>query len=165
MLNASFVYDENIMKLEAIAYPKIVFADQNISDKLVDNTIVITILYDELDILAAKQFKRYIDNEYTKLGNYDINITLQAYTQLSSDQPLSSAYICLLSKPQTIKRVSIFLNQNARITFAYAESELDYGVLMGLTIRATTQLIINHQSLKDSRIVLDEHLFKVAKLR
>lgn len=158
-------YDENIIKLQAIAYPKIVFADQNISSKLVDDKIVITILYDEIDRSVAKKFRRYIQNEYTQLGAYGVEVRLQEYADYTTDDRLVSAYICLPTEGKTLEPIAQSLNREARVTFAYSVDNLDYGVLMGLEVRATIQLTINRETLQESTIVLDENLFRVVKFR
>ena len=56
-LFANSVYNINFLDFQAKVFPKIILLDNNFEDKLLENSVVLTILYEEIDYSAVEILK------------------------------------------------------------------------------------------------------------
>jgi hypothetical protein len=162
---ANSVYDLNLLILQSKVFPKVILADYNINEKVIDNKIVFTILYEEIDTNIANKFKKMIEQNYPKLKEYEVELRLLQYKDFSRKTQLDTAYIFLLGKEKEITEISKFITNNKRLSFSYDKNYVDYGVIFGLEISSTVSLLLNLNSLKQSQINLENSIFKVTKIK
>lgn len=162
---ANSVYDLNLLILQSKVFPKVILADYNINEKVIDNKIVFTILYEEIDTNIANKFKKMIEQNYPKLKEYEVELRLLQYKDFSQKIQLDTAYIFLLGKEKEITEISKFITNNKRLSFSYDKNYVDYGVIFGLEISSTVSLLLNLNSLKQSQINLENSIFKVTKIK
>lgn len=164
-LSANSAYDLTILTLQSKVFPKIILADKDISEKLINNTIEITILYEEIDIVIVNRLKKSIEENYPKLKDFDVVIKTLEYQDFSKITPLSSAYFFLSGKEKDIVQISDFIIKNKRLNFCYEKNYIDLGIIFGLEISSSVSLLLNLNSLKKSEINLENSIFKVTKIK
>lgn len=165
-LYADGVYDLNVLSLQAKVFPKVILTDTNIENKTSNNKIVITVLYEKIDTQTAVQFQKMVQRNYKTLKGFDLSVRLLEYKNFSQQKELSSAYFFLLT--DNIKQLTSIANEitnEHRLTFCYDESYLDYGVMMGLDISERVSLSLDLKTLKQSKVQLQNSIFKVVKIR
>ena len=116
---ANSVYDLNLLSLQSKVFPKVVLADNDINEKVVDNKIVLTILYEEIDAHIAYTFKKMIEQNYPKLKDFEVTLRLLQYKDFSQKTQLDTAYIFLLGKEKYVTEISHFITKNKRLSFSY----------------------------------------------
>lgn len=158
------VYNPNILDFQAKVFPKIVALDNKIENKLVDNSIVFTILYEDIDLNTAQILKDKIEKNYTNLKNYKLEVKLQEYNSFV-EYDLSTAYCFLLGKKEVILEISTVLSKNSRLSFAYNYDYLDFGVIFGLKIGQKVDIFLKFENLKKSKIELQNSIFNLVNLR
>ena len=154
----------SIIDIHAKVFPKILFTDTKIEDKLVDGTIEIIILYTKDDIQVANNLKKEILRFYPLIKGHPLGISLQEYEQFDPTEA-ATAYYELLGDKESVMKVNRSAQKNARITFSYDSSYLDYGTLMSLYISNTVSPYINIKALKQSNIILYNIIYKIAKIK
>ena len=163
-LFANSVYNINFLDFQAKVFPKIILLDNNFEDKLLENSVVLTILYEEIDYSAVEILKDKIEKEYKSLKDYNLKVNSLKYSEFNANK-LSTAYILLLGKDKKILEISKILSSNSRLTFAYDNSYLDLGVIFGLSITSKVDILLNIEALKNSKIELQNSIFSVVKIR
>ena len=166
LLHADSAYNLSVLGLQAKVFPKVMLTDTEITQKTLNNQLVITILYEEIDIKTAMQFQKMIQNNYKSLKGLEVIVRLLQYQNFPQQKDLSSAYFFLLSdNNDQMTMVANSLTNEHRLTFCYDETYLDYGVIMGLDIRERVSLSLNLKTLKKSNIKLENSIFKVVKIK
>ena len=163
-LFANSVYNINFLDFQAKVFPKIILLDNNFEDKLLENSVVLTILYEEIDYSVVEILKDKIEKEYKSLKDYNLKVNSLKYSEFNANK-LSTAYILLLGKDEKILEISKILSSNNRLTFAYDNSYLDLGVIFGLSITSKVDILLNIEALKNSKIELQNSIFSVVKIR
>ena len=163
-LFANSVYNINFLDFQAKVFPKIILLDNNFEDKLLENSVVLTILYEEIDYSTVEILKDKIEKEYNSLKDYNLKVNSLKYSEFNANK-LSTAYILLLGKDKKILEISKILSSNSRLTFAYDNSYLDLGVIFGLSITSKVDILLNIEALKNSKIELQNSIFSVVKIR
>ena len=163
-LFANSVYNINFLDFQAKVFPKIILLDNNFEDKLLENSVVLTILYEEIDYSVVEILKDKIEKEYKSLKDYNLKVNSLKYSEFNRNK-LSTAYILLLGKDKKILEISKILSSNGRLTFAYDNSYLDLGVIFGLSITSKVDILLNIEALKNSKIELQNSIFSVVKIR
>ena len=163
-LFANSVYNINFLDFQAKVFPKIILLDNNFEDKLLENSVVLTILYEEIDYSVVESLKDKIEKEYKSLKDYNLKVNSLKYSEFNANK-LSTAYILLLGKDEKILEISKILSSNSRLTFAYDNSYLDLGVIFGLSITSKVDILLNIEALKNSKIELQNSIFSVVKIR
>lgn len=163
-LFANEVYNQNVLNIQSKVFPKIILSDNNIEDKLQENIIVLTILYEDIDLNIAQILKKNIEKNYPSLKNNKFQVVLREYGNFQNDN-LTTAYYFLFGDKQTVTQITNILSQNSRLSFAYDDRYLDYGVIFGLKISAQIDIFLNLQILKESKIELQNSIFNVVKIR
>jgi len=57
----SYEYDELLLRAQASMFPKIILLDQEINLKTIDNTVLISIIYNDNEAKEANDFKSLLD--------------------------------------------------------------------------------------------------------
>ncbi len=157
-------YDEKILNLHSKVFPKIILTDKKLNEKLLDEHIIISILYEKVDKDKALELKKAIKKNYPTLNGKNMLVELRTYSNL--DKNLSAtAYYMLRSDKEEILKASSLINKVNRISFSYDNKYLDYGVVMSLHIGKKVSPFINIKALKKSKIELNNNIFKVAKIK
>lgn len=162
---ANSVYDLNLLTLQSKVFPKVILSDYNINEKTIDNKIVFTILYEEIDTNIANKFKKMVEKNYPKLKEFDVEIRLLEYKNFSQNTKLDSAYFFLLGEEKKIIEISKVIIDGNRLSFCYDKNYVDYGVIFGLEISSTVSLLLNLNSLKQSKMNLENSIFNVTKIK
>ena len=100
-----------------MGFPKIILLDNNFEDKLLENSVVLTILYEEIDYSVVEILKAKIEREDKSLKDYNLKVNSSKYSEFNRNK-LSTAYILLLGKDEKILEISKILSSNSRLTFA-----------------------------------------------
>lgn len=161
---ANGVYNQNILDIQAKVFPKIIIADNNLEKKLINNKIDLIILYEDIDYTTAQILKDKIEKNYETLKDYKLEVKLLKYDKFKSDN-FSTAYYFLLGNKEKIIQISNILSKNSRLSFAYDDDYLDFGVIFGLKISQKIDIFLNLQSLKNSKIELQNSIFNLVKIK
>lgn len=157
-------YTTGMIDIHAKVFPKILLSDTKIDDKLVNGAVKIIILYSEDDIKVAYQLKTQMLHFYPLLKEYPFHVLLKEYKYFDPTEA-ATAYYELLGDKRSIISVNKSAQKNARITFSYDSDYLDYGTLMSLYVSNKVSPYINTEALKQSNIVLDNIIYKIAEIK
>ncbi|RBQ29376.1 hypothetical protein [Aliarcobacter vitoriensis] len=161
---ANGVYNINLLDFQAKVFPKIIIADNNLENKLINNKILLTILYDDIDLNSAQILKEMLEKNYITLKDFTFEVNLIRYNDFISSN-ISTAYFFLLGKKDKIVQITELLSKNGRLSFTYDDSYLDFGVIFGLKISSKVNIFLKLQNLKDSGIELQNSIFNVVILK
>lgn len=162
ILNANGIYNSNILDIQSKVYPKMIILDKNFEKKTVEKKVIFTILYESIDVNTALLLKEKIEKN---LKTSDLLIQLKRIDYFNEEQPLSTAYYFLIGDKNKITKINDFLILNKRLTFSYDDTYLDLGIVFSLKINSKIDLFLNLQSLKNSKIELENSIFNLVKIR
>lgn len=145
-------------------FPKIIISDNNFEDKLIENKIVFTILYEDIDYNTAEFFKNKIEKNYNSLKDYTLEVNILKYSEFNIKN-LSTAYLFLLGEKEKISEISQNLGNKSRLSFTYDDRYLNFGVIFGLAIASKVEIFLNLEALRNSKIELQNSIFSVVKTR
>lgn len=157
-------YNNGMLNMHAKVFPKMLLSDTKIDDKLVNGSIKIIILYTEEDLIIANKLKTQIIHLYPLLKEYPLHVVLKEYQQFDPAEN-ATAYYELFGDKKSIQNINKWGQKNSRITFSYQSDYLDYGTLMSLYISDKVSPYINTEVLKQSNIILDNIIYKIAKIK
>jgi hypothetical protein len=166
LFSLSFAYNEDILQFEAKIFPKLILADKDLSSKIINNQIKITILCVEFDRSAAFNLKSMIERNYSALQGKKIVVEVLEYKNFSPEKEMSSAYLFLPSDDRArVSFIASVLAKQKRLTFAYSNDYLEMGVLFSLEIRNKIYITCNFNLLKQSHIELDNSILRLVKFQ
>ena len=157
-------YNIEMIDIHAKVFPKILLVDTKIDEKLVNGAIKVIILYTEEDIKIANSLKAEMLRFYPLLKGHPFQVVIKEYKEFDATEAVT-AYYQLLGDKESIMSVNESAQKNSLITFSYDKSYLDYGTLMSLYISNSVSPYISLESLKQSNIILDNIIFKIAKIK
>lgn len=157
-------YNADIISIHAKVFPKILLIDTKIEEKLVDGAIKVVILYTEDDIKIANTLKEEMFRLYPLLRGHPFQVATKEYKEFDATEAVT-AYYQLLGDKESVMSVNQSAQKNSLITFSYDRSYLDYGTLMSLYISDKVSPYISLESLKQSNIILDNIIYKIAKIK
>ncbi len=157
-------YNTEIIGIHAKVFPKILLIDTKIDEKLVNGAIKVIILYTEEDIKIANSLKEEMLSFYPSLKEHPFQITVKEYKEFDATEAVT-AYYQLLGDKESVLSVNKSAQENSLITFSYDKNYLDYGTLMSLYISNKVSPYISLESLKQSNIILDNVIYKIAKIK
>ena len=163
-LFANSAYNSNLLDIQAKVFPKIIISDNDFEDKLIENRVVYTILYEDIDYNTAEILKEKIKKNYNSLKDYTLEVNILKYSEFDIKN-LSTAYLFLLGKEEKISEISKILENKSRLSFAYDDRYLNFGVIFGLAISLKIDIFLNLKALKNSKIELQNSIFNVVKIR
>lgn len=157
-------YNSGLVDMHAKVFPKILLSDTKIDDKLINGAVKIIILYSDEDITIAYKLKTQMIRLYPLLKEYPFHVILKEYQQFDPTED-ATAYYELLGDKKAILTVNKAAQKNSRITFSYENDYLNYGTLMSLYVSDKVSPYISTEALKQSNIVLDNIIYKIAKIK
>lgn len=157
-------YNNGMIDMHAKVFPKMLLSDTQIDDKLVNGAIKVIILYSDDDLIIANKLKSQMIRLYPLLKKYPFHITLKEYQQFDPTEN-ATAYYELVGDKKSLQIVNKSAQKNSRITFAYKSDYLDYGTLMSLYVSDKVSPYISSEALKESNIILDNIIYKIAKIK
>ena len=138
-------YDDLLLKADASIFPKIMLMDKKIKNKLIDNKIIYTIVYDERDYETALHVKKDIESTFKGyIEEYPYEVNLVDFSHLSSNIQASALYV-LKSSTDNIKKVADIARKKKIISFSYDANNLKYGLLFSMVIEKRTLLYLNKE--------------------
>jgi len=157
-------YNSSRIEMHAKIFPKILLSDTKIENKLVNGSVKIIVLYSDEDINVANKLKTQMIRFYPFLKEHPLQVVLKEYRDFDPSED-TTAYYELYGEKKSIINVNKTAQKNSRITFAYESNYLDYGTLMSLYVSDKVSLYISMEALKQSDIVLDNIIYKIAKIK
>ena len=156
-------YDDLLLRADASIFPKIMLMDKKIKNKLIENKIIYTIVYDQCDYETALHVKEYIESIFKDhIDRYPFEVDLVEFSQLSSNTKASAFYV-LKSSTDNIKKAADIAHQKGIISFSYDINNLKDGLLFSLVIEKTTVLYLNKEYLHTNSIDFDDFLLQTVK--
>lgn len=158
----SYNYNDVLLKAQASMFPKIILLDKNIEEKLIDGTIIYTIVYDQSDYNTVLEISEYIDTKYNGFfDKYAYKIQLLEFKELSMDTQTSALYV--LNSDNYIKKAATIAKQKGIIAFAYDIANLKNGLVCSLMIEKSTVLYLNKESLSTQKVDFVDSLLQMVK--
>ena len=165
LVSSSFALNINdsLLKIHATLVPKVYLMDYNFKKKLHNKTIVIAILYEKSEYKSAKSLKEKIKSRYPKgINSYKIVSKLVPYTEVSKSSA-NIFYMLPASKKLIQKSVHRAQKEHA-LTFAYAQKDLNYGVMISLNVSKKIKPILNLEAIKRNSIEMRPILIKISQI-
>lgn len=157
-------YNTGMLHIHAKVFPKILLIDTKIEEKLVNGAIKVIIFHSQEDIKVANALKDEMLRMYPLIKVYPFEVLLKEYKEFDATEA-ATAYYELLGDKESVAGVNISAQKNSIITFSYDSRYLDYGTLMSLDISTKVVPYISIDVLKQSNIVLDNIIFKIARIK
>ncbi len=161
----SYEFDELLLRAQASMFPKIIVLDQEINLKTINNTVLISIIYNNNEAKEAKNFKNLITKEYKeKLGSYNLVIKTVHVDEFSSADG-SSAYFIFDALGKNKKDVVTHAIKNKRICFSYSNKSFANNTLISLFLKERTYIYLNKSALNEYKIKFAPIFYKIAKAK
>ncbi|NPA65296.1 MAG: DUF4154 domain-containing protein [Epsilonproteobacteria bacterium] len=155
--------NDSLLKIHAILLPKIYLMDNNYQEKITNNTIKITILYDANDYRNALTLEERIQKRYhNKIKGYMIKTVLLPYEQVASSN--ANIYYLFPTNIKNIKQTVKRAKQIKALTFAYLNHDLKNGIVLSLEISQKVKPIINLSAAKATDISFKSVLLKISDI-
>lgn len=158
----AYNYDSLLLKAQASIFPKIILLDKKLNDKLIDEKIVYTIVYDENDYDTAVEVSEFIDKKYKGyFDNYIYEINLVKFSDLSNETEATVIYV--LNSKSSIIKIADIAKEKGIITFSYNIEDLRQGLLFSLVIEKATVLYLNKENLYTQEVDFVDSLLQMVK--
>jgi len=137
--------------------------DYQYKEKIDNNSIVIAIIYKNLDYKNALSLKNKIDSKYSDgMKSYKIVVKLTPYNKVENTN--ANIYYLFPSTHENIKKVIQKANENQAITFSYLNNDLRYGVMVSLKIGNKVKPILNLNAVKLHNISFRPILLNISSI-
>ena len=157
-----YSYNDLLIKAQSSIFPKIMLLDKKLEEKLVEGTVVYSIVYEEEDRQTAQKIRNLITENYGKyLGGYPLRVELVPSGKL--DQHIRTTALYLLNTPTGISHAGEVIKEKGIMTFAYDIDNLQYGILLSLMVEKSTVLYLNRKGLQDHRVDFVEALYQIVR--
>jgi len=157
-------YDQLLLRAQAVMYPKIILLDKGIKDKIKDNTISLSIVYNTEEVKQAKEFKKMIDDKHkSKLGTYKLDVILLNTDKLSAST-ISTSYYIFDASGNKKRNIISQATDNNRICFSYNYKDFSFNTLIGLLLKEKTYIYLNKSVIKDYSIKFVPIFYKIVKV-
>jgi len=155
--------NESLLKIHATLVPKIYLMDYNFQTKIEDNTIVIAIIYKEIDYQNANTLKKMIEARYKDgIQSYKIKPIMSKYADIKNFN--ANIYYMFPSSKKEIKSVIREANMNNSLTFSYLKEDLKYGVMISLNVSKKIKPLLNLQAIKENDISIRPILLNISTI-
>jgi len=148
----------DMTEIEAKLFSKVIFLDYHLEDKLIDNKVVVHIIYDDYkNRKIAKIFKKLLDKKkiYSKI------FQAKTYNFKKISEVIPTFYIIVMFE-KNLKTIFPILLERKRLIFGYYENLIKY-CTMTLALESKVKLAINVDVIRKTKIELKPIIFKVAK--
>lgn len=157
-----YSYDDLILKAQASIFPKIILLDKKIENKLIDDKLVYTIVYDKDDYHTALSIKDFIDKNFQgRLDKYNYKINLVDFENFSMETEASAIYVLNLKEP--IEKIANIARAKGIISFSYDINNLRKGLMFSLVIEKSTVLYLEKENLYTKKIDFVEALLQMVR--
>ncbi len=158
----AYTYDDIVLKAQASIFPKIILLDKKIENKLIDNKIVYTIIYDKTDHLTALSIESFINKNFKgKLDKYEYKVNLVDFRDFSADTEASAVYVLNLN--EQIDKIAKISKQKGIISFSYDINNLRKGLMFSLVIEKSTVLYLEKETLFTEKIDFVDALLQMVQ--
>jgi len=155
--------NESLLKIHAVLVPKIYLMDYDFKEKLKNNSITITILYDSNSYKSAVLLKNKIEAKYhQKIENYTIKTILLPYRKVTNSY--ANLYYLFPTNTKNIKRVIKQAQRVKALTFSYSKNDLKDGIMLSLEVGKKVKPIINLNAVKTHNITFRPILLKISNI-
>lgn len=159
----AYNYDDLLLQAQSSIFPKIMLLDKKVKNKLVENKLIYTIVYDNNDYDTALHVKRYTDVILKKHSDtYPYEIHIVDFEHLDTATKASAFYV-LKSSKKNIEKVARIAREKGVISFSYDIDNLKYGLLLSLIIEKSTVIYLNKENLDTQSIDFVDFLFQMVK--
>lgn len=157
-----FKYDDLVLKAQASIFPKVILLDKKIENKLIDDEIVYTIIYDKTDRLTALSIKEFIDKNFQgRLDRYDYKINLVDFKDFSKETRTSAIYV--LNLKEHIENIAAIAREKGIISFSYDINNLQKGLMFSLVIEKSTVLYLKKENLYTKKVDFVDALLQMVR--
>jgi len=158
----AYNYDDVILKAQASIFPKIILLDKKIEDKLIDDKIVYTIVYDKSDYITALSIQNFIDKNFKgHLDTYEYKINLVDFENFSEKTNSSAVYVLNLS--ERVEKIAKIAREKGIISFSYDLNNLSKGLMFSLVIEKSTVLYLKKEILFTQKIEFVDALLQMVQ--
>lgn len=155
-------YDEVLLKAQASIFPKIMLLDKKLDNKLVDNKIVYTIVYDKSDYRTALDIKNFINAKHNGfLDRYVYKINLVEFSKFSEKTEASAVYVLNLGKH--VEKIASITKAKGIISFSYDLNDLKKGLMFSLSIKKSTILYLEKENLYTQDVDFVDSLLQMVR--
>ena len=164
LLNIAFGYnyDDILLKAQASIFPKVILLDKKIENKLIEDKIVYTIVYDKVDYLTALSIQEFIDKNFQgQLDKYNYKINLVEINEFSTQTEASALYV--LNLDTHIEKIAAIAKEKGIISFSYGINNLQKGLMFSLVIENSTVLYVKKENLYTQKIDFVDALLQMVR--
>ncbi len=155
--------NDSVLKVHATLLPKIYLMEYNFQNKLIDDTIKISLVYKAKDYKSAQSLKSKILSRYKKgIKSYKIAVTLLQYHDLKNQK--SNIFYLFPASDKEIEYAVAMAKRSNALTFSYLSNDLNNGVMISLTIGKTVKPILNLNAIKANDINLRPVLINISTI-
>jgi hypothetical protein len=149
----SLTINDSLLEIHATLLPKVPLMDYQFNQKCRENTIIIDLIYDEVDYLSALSLKKKIASKYKDgISSYKITTKLTLYTNINRE--MANIYYLFPTTSKNIKKAVNVASKNKALTFSYLKNDLKYGVMISLNSGTQVKPIVNLNAIKLNDITL-----------
>jgi hypothetical protein len=156
-------YDRVLIKAQASVFPKLILLDKDISNKVVDNKIIFTIVYHKSDYIKSIRIQKFIENKFNHtLGNYKLGVVLKEFDEVDS-KDRSHAYYILKGDLQRVRSISKIAKQQRALTFVYELQYLSQEILFSLAMHNRAYIYLNRDAYHSYRVQFVDTLYQIIR--
>ena len=158
-----YSYNELLIQAQSSIFPKILLLDKKLDDKLIDGTIVYTIVCEENDYHTAEKLRDAMNAQYQNhLNGYTFEVNILLFSELTSSSRATAIYV--LNSDSGIDKVIQLAKTSGSVTFAYDMVNLQQGVLLSLMVEKSTVLYLSKKSLQTHNVDFAKSLYQIVRV-
>ena len=158
----AYDYDPLLLRAQTTLFPKIVLLDQDISQKIEENSLKILVLYADSDVKNAELTKKLIEDKYKKTSRNALSVNLIKYNDYNSE--IATAYFLLKGSVESVNKVTSYAESNSRITFSYDYNDFESNALLSVIMKEKTYIYLNKESFQKYGIKFIPLFYKIVKV-
>lgn len=156
---------DDLLKIHAAIVPRTALMDYRFRDKLVDNGILVNVLYMRKDCYYARHFKKYVQEKYKQgLNHIPVRVRILPYKEFMHGQAAPATIYYLLPAPATVIRHAVQHIPSPPLIFAYDFMDLQNHANISVRIGYKVRPVINLDELKARNISLRPAMIKISEL-
>lgn len=160
----AYDYDPLLMRAQASIFPKIILLDKNLSSKVDQDKVVISILYGKGEKDIAHTIESLIIKQYKhSLGQRSMDIRLIAFEDFEEFNA-STAYFLLKGARELRDRVTRYAARNQRLVFCYDYKDFESNALVSVLMKEKTYIYLNKSAIHDYDIKFLPLFYKIVKV-
>jgi len=155
--------DDRLLKIHATLLPKIYLMDYKYKEKINNNSIVISILYDDVNYKSAISIQNKILKKYGDgIKSHKLEVNIMPYAKI--DNAKANIYYLLPSDKSNIEKTIEHACKDEALTFAYLKDDLQYGVMISLNIGKKVKPLLNLNAIKSYNISFRPVLLNISSV-